>query len=273
MSNTSTFALGLGSGAALWYLTKNKHKSAPTPTPASSGSATPTATTAPNATATAQRNAEVQIDQVGIAVDGARVELAEAVRRCAAIGHASVTVAPNAPASTCAALMSALAAGSVPTVRNLGRRNAKSQRPSDTSSTFTLVVFPEGIWGTTKRVRYFQAEPPTTWEDARDRLAATKFLDRDALSPNGAGAWRLITDPARFRTDRAETLPGGAQQPRGARATERYTREGRTILRDGERIVHVDRVDLGDERYAISPHHADLLTDRMVRLLNRHGAR
>ena len=146
MSNTSTFALGLGSGAALWYLTKSKHKSAPPP--ASSGTAAPTTITAPSATAataTARRNAEVRIDQAGIAVDGARVELAEAVRRCAAIGHASVTVAPNAPASTCAALMSALAAASVPTVRNLGRRNAKSQRPSDTSSTFTLVVFPEGI--------------------------------------------------------------------------------------------------------------------------------
>lgn len=66
----------------------------------------------------------------------------------------------------------------------------------------------------------------------------------------------------------------GPKRPRGAsRATQRYTLEGRTILRDGEAILYVDRVDLGDQRYAISPYHADLLTQRMVRLLNKHGAR
>ncbi len=77
-----------------------------------------------------------------------------------------------------------------------------------------------------------------------------------------------------FEADQAKPLPGGASRPRdAARATQRYTREGRTILRDGEAILYVDRVDLGDQRYAISPHDADRLTDRMVRLLNRRGAR
>lgn len=63
------------------------------------------------------------------------------------------------------------------------------------------------------------------------------------------------------------------KRPRDARATQRYTLEGRTILRDGQAILFMDRVDLGDARYALSPYHADLLAQRIVRLLNKHGGR
>jgi hypothetical protein len=272
MSNTSTFLLGLGSGAAAWYLTKSKHTSTPTSPTVSSSATTPKTPTAP---ATAPRTCVMRVESTGITIDGARVDLAEAVRRGKAAGHVTVSVAPNAPASLYAELRAALGVANVPTMRNARRRKSArtGQRNRELSSTFTLVVFPEGIWGTSKRVRYFKTDVPTTWQDARDRLAAAKFLDRDALSPNGAGAWRLVTDPARFRAERAETLPGGSHPRDAARATDRYTLEGRTILRDGEQILYVDRVDLGDARYAVSPHHADLLTARMVRLLNRHGAR
>ena len=268
MSNTTPFAVGLGSGLALWHLTKREHTSSVSPPSTSSPSRPPTAP--------APRTCVVRIEPTGLTVDGAPVDLAEAVRRCKATGHAAVSVAPSAPASLYAQVMAALGAASIPTTRNARRRTAGTpkRRNRERSSTFTLVVFPEGVWGATKRVRYFKADRPTTWEDARDRLAAAKLLDRDALSPNGAGAWRLVTDPARFRADRAEPLPGGTSQPRdAARASERYTREGRTILRDGGPILYVDRVDLGDARYAISPYHADLLTERMVRLLNKYGAR
>jgi hypothetical protein len=198
MSTTSTFLLGLGGGAALWYLTRNKPSRAPARTPGS-----------------APRNCAVHIEPRGITVDGQRTELGDAVRRCATVGGANVTVAPNAPASTCAAFVAALDAADVP-VRN-ARRRKPTRQSGELSSTFTLVVFPEGIWGTKKRVRYFKASTPTTWEDARDRLAAAKFLDRNALSPNLAGAWRLVTDPARFREDRAESLPGKPGRPRAAR--------------------------------------------------------
>ena len=271
MSTTSTFALGLGGGAALWYLTKNKHRRpiagapAATSAPAAIGSiATP---------ARAPRNCAVHVEAAGITVDGTRAELGDAVRRCAAAGGADVTVAPNASASTCAALVAALDSANVP-VRNARRRNAAMPQNRELSSTFTLVVYPEGIWGTTKRVRYFKATPPTTWRDARDRLVAAKLLDRGALSPNGAGAWRLVTDPARFRVDRAEPLPGGAGRPRDAAGrTKRFTREGRTILRDGDAILYLERVELGDQRYATSPHEADRIVERIVSLLNEHGAR
>ena len=176
MSSTTTFAVGLGSGLALWHLTKRENTSSASPPSTSSPSSPPTAPAA--------RTCVVRIEPMGLTVDGAGVDLAEAVRRCKAAGHAAVSVAPNAPASLYAKLMAALGADNIPTTRN------------------------------------------------------------------------------------------GRRRPRGAsRGAERYTREGRTILRDRQPILYVDRVDLGDARYAISPYHADLLTERMVRLLNKHGAR
>ena len=271
MSTTSTFALGLGGGAALWYLTKDKHRRPTTGAPAATSAPAATASTA--MPARAPRNCAVHIEAAGITVDGTRVELSDAIRRCTAAGGADVTVGPSASASTCAALVAALDNANVP-VRNPRRRNAATPQNRELSSTFTLVVYPEGIWGTSKRVRYFKATPPTTWQDARDRLVAAKLLDREALSPNGAGAWRLVTDPARFRADRAEPLPGSAGRPRGtARRMKRFTREGRTILRDGEAILYLERVDLGDQRYATSPHEADRIADRIISLFNEHGAR
>lgn len=265
MSNATPFVLGLGGGAALWYATKRKTTpSSLPPTSASKHSQT-------QKTANTPRNCAVHVERAGITIDGARVELPEAVRRCAAADTTTITVEPSASASTCAALATALECANIPVQRNARRRNASKQPGREVSSTFTLVVFPEGVWGSTKRVRYFKANPPTTWEDARDRLAAAKILDRNALSPNGAGAWRLVTDPARFRTDRAEPLPGVTH--RDAAKTKRYSLEGRTIFRDGEAIARLDRLDLGDQRYALSPHETDRLAERLVRLLNQHGAR
>lgn len=62
-----------------------------------------------------------------------------------------------------------------------------------------------------------------------------------------------------------------ARGARGRRVRPQYTREGRRILRDGEPVLHLDRVDLGDQRHAISPHEADALAEKVVDLLN--GAR
>jgi hypothetical protein len=57
--------------------------------------------------------------------------------------------------------------------------------------------------------------------------------------------------------------------PRNARSrSQRYALEGRTILKDGQAIARLDRVDLGNERYAISPHETDVLAARVVGLLN-----
>jgi len=70
-----------------------------------------------------------------------------------------------------------------------------------------------------------------------------------------------ITVAAR-RNGRARRRPSRRQ------AAPRYTREGRVILRDGQPIVSLQRVDLGDQRYAITPHEADLLVQQVVTLLN-----
>lgn len=146
------------------------------------------------------------------------------------------------------------------------------ERNAELASTFSLVEFPDGIWGK-KRVRWFRAESPTTWEDARDRLSAAYQIDRTA------DTWKLFTDPARFRGDRAQPLPAHTpvpegRRPRGAGSTGRFAVDGgRTIVRDGEALVRIERVDLGNERYALSPHETDKLTQRIVRLLNKHGAR
>lgn len=51
----------------------------------------------------------------------------------------------------------------------------------------------------------------------------------------------------------------------------RYSRQGRTILRDGEPVLYLDRVDLGDQRFATTPHEADRLAQRVVDLLNGSG--
>ena len=61
-----------------------------------------------------------------------------------------------------------------------------------------------------------------------------------------------------------------ARRSRGRRqAAPRYALEGgRTILRDGEAIATLQRVDLGDERYVLSPHETDLLARQIVDLLN-----
>ena len=144
-----------------------------------------------------------------------------------------------------------------------------NQRNAEISSTFTLSVYPQGDRGP-KRVRWFYADPPTTWDDARDRLAAARLIDLRARSPHLAGAWKLVTDPRVFDAERAKPLPSGT---RDAARSARYSLEGRTILRDGEAILHLERVDLGDERYAITPHAADVLAQQIVDLLNGRRSR
>lgn len=156
-----------------------------------------------------------------------------------------------------------------PPVTTPRNADASSARTADS---FTLSIYPTGIGGARKRVRWFTAEQPITWEAARDRLVVAQIIDPRAIGPAMPGYWRLVTEPRAFDAQRAEALPGPVR-PRGARHAQRFTREGRTILRTGEAIVRLERVDLGDQRYALSPHHADLLTERIVRLLNAKGAR
>ncbi len=97
-------------------------------------------------------------------------------------------------------------------------------------------------------------------------------IDLVARAARAAGASHWLSEPAKVRWCKSavalyykeRAFAEGARNARRAR----YGREGRTILRDGVPVVHVERVDLGDQRFAISPHEADVLTARIVRLLN-----
>lgn len=278
MSSTATFAVGAGSGLALWYLTNSMR----TP-PAASRAISPTASAPP----TAPRNCAVHIDATGLLVEGVRVGMDEALRRCEDAGRASISTTKDAPAATCVALVSALEAATIPIAPNTDHNLPGMPRNGgDTFSMFTLGLYPEGP-GKHKQLYWFRAAPPTTWEDARDRLVATGFIDLTSAKFGPAfGTWALTTEPRFFNERKAQPLPpasarneeSGDREParrrtrRGGKGQPRYTTEGRRILRDGEPIVLVERVDLGDHRFALSPYETDQFVRRMTKLLNG-GAR
>lgn len=240
MSNVTPLVLGLAAGGlALWHFTK--------PAPRN-----------------ARREAcELLLDADGLVVDGEPVALEDAVARARVVGLADVRVAPEASATAYAALMAAFADAEV-RVQTTSTRNAGA-----TASTFTLVTYPQGVGGATKRTRWFRTDVPMTWQAVRDQLAVAGVLDPRAIAPGQPGYWKLITDARVFRARDAEPLPirRGA-----ARATPRYALAGgRVITRDGEPAVRLERVDLGDARYVLSPAETDALGARIVRLLNRRG--
>lgn len=145
-------------------------------------------------------------------------------------------------------------------------------RNSYISSTFTLVVYPEGVGGP-KQTRWFTTSRPIMWDAARDRLIAVGLIDPSANRATDPNYWIPTSAAQSFREDRAEPLPN-AKRTRDARGGGRYALDGgRTILRDGEALVRLERVDLGDSRYALSPHETDQLATRIVGLLNRKRSR
>jgi len=148
------------------------------------------------------------------------------------------------------------------------------------------------------------AATAATAPDARRQAAqgAVCFLRLDAsgLTANGApidlaSAVALCRAAGRAELVVADDAPGAAyvdltaaladagvfvNRPRnarrrnaGSRSGQRFTREGRTILRDDVPILEVTRINLGSFRYALSPHEADQLTAEIVDLLNGRPGR
>jgi hypothetical protein len=148
----------------------------------------------------------------------------------------------------------------------------RRRRNAEPSTAFTLVTYPDGAWGERKTTRWFHTDAPMTWEAACDQLTAAGVIDKDAISPNSPGYWRLITDRRMFIPSRAQPMP--ELEPRDTAPMPRFTFEGdRTIERDGEAIVRIERVGLGDGLYALSPFETEQLTAQIIGLLNTHGAR
>ncbi len=418
MSNGMPFTFGLGGGLVLWHLLKS-----PTPTPPA----------APALRNTSSGFCSIQLDALGLTIDGAPVEFDEALRRSQSAGSALLAVAPDAPAAIYAALTNALREAGIPiyarTVVSAARNAADTRtnftllvytrghtagatsrwfraetpitwveardrliaagvieaklagrtheaggwmlsidpaqfhaakaeplpgapRNAEAFSAFTLVTYPDGVFGSNKIMRWFRADAPMTWQAARDQLARAGILDATAIGPGNPGYWKLVTDPRVFMPSRAKPMPiaasrnsyisqtftlttypegvGGPKKvryflasgptrwdeaherlaaagllddnatkatdpgywilvsaphafkeqlaetlpprrkPRDAARTGSYALDGgRTIVRDGEALVRLERVDLGNERYALSPHETDQLGARIVRLLNK----
>lgn len=198
MSNTTPFALGLVGGLAAWQLTR----------PSTTGPAD-----------SVPSLGVIQLDATDITVDGARVDVAEAARRVQKIGRTVVSVAADAPASTFAELMAALRAANVATQVRAAKVLARNAAP-ETKDFFTLVTYTRGIKDK-PTLRYFRAESPIAWSEARDRLAAAGLLELAlAGRTREPGGWMLSIDPKDFRAHRAEPLPGG---PRNSFISEIFT--------------------------------------------------
>lgn len=251
MSNSATLMLGLAGGLALWRL-------------------------APGAR-TALRNAgggtcEIHLDANGLAIDGETVDIDEAVRRAQLGGLANVTVTPDAPAYLCSTLITRLQHVGV-SIETSTPAHSRRNADAETSSSFTLVTYPKGVGGA-RKMHWFRTNAPMTWRAVRAQLAAAKLLDLRAIAPNQAGYWKLVTDPRVFMPMRAKPLPSTSpRRSRDAARTPRYSLEGgRVITRDGQPLVRLERVDLGDGRHALSPHETDELGARLVQLLIARGA-
>jgi len=333
-------ALGAGGGFLLWYFLhdheQDTHSAAPPrsaipQTPSAPAVAAPAAPAALAPPPPAPAACALRLDASGLAADGVRVEVAEAVNRCKLAGRADVTVIPEASATAYADLMIALGRAGVPAFahrngagpRNAKRRTAKPRTVDDvdlpsfalmvqalaadvepdpgpdgrargrfgdrkvfiaavrralratkyaslpraaidellirshreellqlaradlvaamdpdevrdseityggiarfhfvvvepdparnatTYRAFTLLTYTEGRKAG-PRPRWFLADPPTTWADARDRLNAAGILDRTLAGRTSTpGGWMLSVDSASFREELAKPLPGG----------------------------------------------------------------
>lgn len=113
---------------------------------------------------------------------------------------------------------------------------------------------------------------------ANDTLTTGALLLGGGLAGYAIGHWldaRFDDPPADMAASPAVqpvSSPAQVSERNASRRRKRYTIEGRTILRDGVAVVEIARVDLGDQRYAISPHEADVLAEQIVRLLNGRNA-
>ncbi len=89
--------------------------------------------------------------------------------------------------------------------RNAARRRRRGAKATQ-HTIFVFRTYPEGMWGPVV-TRWYRADPPTTWDEAKRRLIAAGLLDVRILRPS---EWKLVADPPfRIQEDRVRPLPGG----------------------------------------------------------------
>jgi hypothetical protein len=92
---------------------------------------------------------------------------------------------------------------------------AERGRNSTLSSHFTLAIYAHGDQGPAK-VHWFRADEPITWEEARDRLVAARVIDRSLFRrTHEPGGWVMTVEPAVYRADHADPLPGDGEGSHG----------------------------------------------------------
>jgi len=87
--------------------------------------------------------------------------------------------------------------------------NGKRRRQAKSATTHRIFVFRTSPTNGEVRTRWFAADPPTTWDDARRRIVAAGLLDERVTLPT---EWKLVADPPspiRVPSDRLQPLPGG----------------------------------------------------------------
>jgi hypothetical protein len=92
-------------------------------------------------------------------------------------------------------------------LRERAPRNAAPGSSPALHGVFVLRTYPEGASGAAI-TRWYRADPPTTWADARRRLHDAGVIDVRVMLPTD---WKLVADPPfRVPAERVRPLPGGA---------------------------------------------------------------
>jgi hypothetical protein len=174
MSNGNTalaLTLGAGGGLALWYVLRDRKRkqlaSAPTPAPQ---------IVAP-ASAAPDRACSLRLDPAGLTVDGAKMNVADAVKRCQTAGRADVTIVKDAPAATYADLMVALGRAGIPIYAHRNSRGARGPRgrrraARNTVDAIDLPMFAETVLALADEID----DEPSPWGLARGRINDREVL-------------------------------------------------------------------------------------------------
>jgi len=171
MSNGNTalaLTLGAGGGLALWYVLRDRKRkqlaSAPAPVPQ---------IVAP-ASAAPDRACSLRLDPAGLTVDGAKMNVADAVKRCQTAGRADVTIVKDAPAATYADLMVALGRAGIPIYAHRNSRGARGRRRAARNNVdaVDLPMFAETVLSLADEID----DEPSPWGLARGRINDREVL-------------------------------------------------------------------------------------------------
>jgi len=169
MSNGNTalaLTLGAGGGFLLWYVLRDRHHKQIAPE-----TSAPAAT---SASAPADLACSVRLDPSGLTVDGAKTNVADAVKRCQTAGRADVTIIKDAPAATYADLMVALGRAGVPIYAHRNSRGGHRlrRRGARDVDSVDLPAFADTVHELADRID----EEESPWGLARGRINDREVL-------------------------------------------------------------------------------------------------